>query len=347
MNKQWKFFALSALFALGFTACNKDDDAGEDPIPETGFQNTVLVFNEGSFQAGNGSLTHYDYESGESSQAVYSSANGMPLGDIVYSGTYTNDALYIVVNNSGKVEKLNPETFESIAKVEGLTSPRFFLPVSESKAYVSDLFGGMVSIINPTDMSLTGSIAIPGWTEQMLLVDNTLWITNPGGNQLYGIDINTDAITDSITIEKDATSLVQDANGNVWVLCIPDWKTPRDHEAALFKLDLNTNTASMRMDFSASNSPSSLCINQEGNNLYWLDNGVYEMSTSASTLPNVSFIAAYGIPYGLAINPSNNQIYVTDGGDFSSNSEVHRFSENGNLLHTFDAGIAPGNIIFK
>lgn len=55
---------------------------------------------------------------------------------------------YIVVNNSGKIEVCNPTNLLRVATITGFTSPRFIVPVSASKAYVSDYISNSISIVN-------------------------------------------------------------------------------------------------------------------------------------------------------------------------------------------------------
>ena len=61
--------------------------------------------NEGNFQLGNASVDVFDKTTGSISRSVFQSSNDRPLGDIAQSMLIDADTGYIVINNSGKVEK--------------------------------------------------------------------------------------------------------------------------------------------------------------------------------------------------------------------------------------------------
>ncbi|PIZ05881.1 MAG: cell surface protein, partial [Flavobacteriales bacterium CG_4_10_14_0_8_um_filter_32_5] len=46
------------------------------------------------------------------------------------------------------------------------------------------------------------------------------------------------------------------------------------------------------------------------------------------------------------INPYSNNIYISDAKDFVQNSSILRYSKNGLLLGSFQAGIISGGFLF-
>ena len=51
--------------------------------------------------------------------------------------------------------------------------------------------------------------------------------------------------------------------------------------------------------------------------------------------------------YKIAVNPENGDIYVSDAKTYVQNGTVYRYSSDGVLLSSFDAGICPGFMLFN
>ncbi len=130
-------------------------------------EHRVWIVNEGNFQRGNASLDIYFPERQQLQSDAFASTNGRPLGDVFQSLTIYQDRAYLVINNSNKIEVVDAEELTEIGTIDGLVSPRFFLPVADDKAYVSDLFGNAVAIVDLNGLNVSGQIALPGWTEQI------------------------------------------------------------------------------------------------------------------------------------------------------------------------------------
>jgi len=179
----------------------------------------VVVINEGNFGFGNASIFNYDEQSNLVSQNLFQQKNNLPLGDVAQSMISFNGKGYIVVNNSNKIEVVNLTDFSSIATITGFNSPRYFLPINNSKAYVTDLYSNSIQIVDLTSNTITGNIAVNGWTEQLLAFKDTAYVCDMTNDNLLLFNTLNNTFIDSIKVGKSPNSLIKDKNNNIWILC--------------------------------------------------------------------------------------------------------------------------------
>lgn len=338
MKKFFSFLAFAALLA----ACSSDDDNGTPSAPQNPTDRIIYVANEGNFNQGNAGLTVYNATQGEVLQNVYESVNGAPLGDIFQSMYLRNGALYMVVNNSEKIEVCDPFTFERLRTIEGLDSPRYMLFLSDEKAYVSDLFADGVHVINPETGTYTDLISTGTWIENMILHNGEVWATNAGGESLYFINPETDAVGGNLALSAGPNTLAADADGDVWVLCQGDFG---DAFPALYRVNGETKTVDASWSFGETMGyGGTLRMGPEGQHVYYLLAGdVYKMDIAATELPTAPFIFGGSRNfYGFHINPATGEIALTDAADFQSTGRVYLYDVDGNETFNFEAGLIPG-----
>ncbi|MCK4749518.1 MAG: hypothetical protein KAT15_20835, partial [Bacteroidales bacterium] len=171
------------------------------------FKKGVFIVNEGQFMSSNSSVSFFDTENDSLYNHVFYRSNQIPLGDVANSMSIWKDNGYIVVNNSGKIYRVDRNDMSFRGKVAGLVSPRY-ITVGEddqgrSKAYASDLYSGMITVLDPQNDTVFNSINISGAgdrlsTEQMILYNGKLYVSCWSyGRQVLVIDISTDRLVDS------------------------------------------------------------------------------------------------------------------------------------------------------
>jgi YVTN family beta-propeller protein len=343
-SNRHSFFLLAALSML--VSCRKDkpESPNEGPIV-VGSQGGVYITNEGNFGFGNAKVSYYDIANGTVVADLYQPANGVSLGDVCQSMRLFNNKGYVVVNNSNKVVVVDPSTFVVTATITGFNSPRYLLPVSNSKAYVTDLYANSIAVVNLSSSTITGSIPCPGWTEELVLAYGKAFVTNQSRNHVYVIDTATDLLMDSIPVSRGGNSIVEDANGKLWVACSGGSGT----SPALHRIDPQSLTVEATFPFpSPSDSPWRLDINSGNDTLYYLNSDVYRMAITAGALPSSPFINASGRNfYGIGIEPNSGVVYVADAIDYVQQGTVYRYKPDGTLLNSFPAGIIPGDFCFN
>jgi hypothetical protein len=116
---------------------------------------------------------------------IFKTINGRTLGTFVQSMNIINDKAFIVVNGSAKVEVVNKTSFASLKTISGFRGPRFILPVSSDKAYISDWFANNIKVVDLNSLTITDSIPTGEGQNTMAMINNKVYVANIGG---YGID---------------------------------------------------------------------------------------------------------------------------------------------------------------
>ena len=337
------------VFVLGFASCKKQEIGPQCPtcVDEniTVKYDDVLIGCEGNFGWGNASISLFNPTNNSITNTVFQNINGYALGDVLQSMTEYNGHLFVVVNNSGKIEVLDTATYQKTATISGLTSPRYFCGINNSKAYVSDLFSNQIAILDLGSNAVIGSINTGGWTEEMLLVNDKVYVCRPDTNFILQINATTNTIEDTIILAKGPSSLVLDSDNKLWALSSGGIN---DELGELNQIDPSTNNIIQKMVFSdISNSPNNLKISPDGETIYYLNNGVNQLSIYASSLPTTSIISQNGaLFYGLGISPTND-VYVSDAVDYVQAGIVYRYDSTASLVHQFSVGIIPQGFWFK
>lgn len=342
---------LSFLFVLSIFSCK--DDANVLVLNEDIFTNGVFVTNEGLFQAGNASVSFYTLD-GAVQEKIFSTTNNQPLGDILQSINIQEDKTYLVVNNSSKIEVVNTEDFSSISTIEDLGSPRHIQIIDNSKAYVSDLFSGAISIVNLATGEKTGEIPIGGASEEMILIGNELFVTRPSlfdnfSNQLFVINTDSNEITDSITIGYNPSNIQLDKNNQLWVVCNGDRDVPNNF-GGLYRINPSSKQVSLALPFNDKEISvyPRLAMNGNRDQLYFLKLDIYTLPIDANVLPTAPIISANGRDiYALGVHPTSNQIFVGDSGNFVQKGTVTIHEETGTELSSFKAGVGVNGFYFR
>lgn len=316
----------------------------------------LFIVNEGNFMYGNASLTYYVPSTEKVENEVFARSNGINLGDVAQSMTIHNGLGYIVVNNSGIIFVIDIDTFEVVGTIGTFTSPRYIHFVSDTKAYVTQLWDNRIAIVNPITLQITGYIETPMTagkesTEQMVqygkYVFTNCWSYN---DRILVIDSEEDKVVDEIKVGIQPTSLVIDRWDKIWTITDGGYEgSPYGYEApALYRIDARTRTVEQKFTFELGQSGSELTLNGTRDTLYFINEGVWRMDVSEDRFPLRPFLPYKGTKfYGLTVDPVTSEVYVADAIDYSQPGIVYRYSADGDLLDSFRAGIIPGSFCFK
>lgn len=344
---------LIVAFSWSLVSCSKEPNPA--PIHNDGRQ--VYVVCEGAYGNGNSTLTTYFPQTTAVDDNTFQRINGQTLGDVFQSMTRSRDSNYFLcINNSDKIIVLEKGSLKKLGEI-AIPKPRYIVQVSDTKAYVSTLFGNKVYIINPKTFNVRGSISLPSKNpEGMLLLGDKLFVCtwDTAAKAIYSIDTTTDDLGISMPISGSAAQeIVQDKEGMIWVL---SGNKASGVEGKLTRL--NPATGAVLATFSFGNAdPLRLVLNPAKDSLYFIEvaydggsinNGLYRMNIHDEVLPSNAFIAASGLQYfwGLGIDPFTGEIYLSDPVGFTQRGKVYIYWPNGALKNSFMTGVGPGHFLF-
>ncbi len=349
-----KRISLAVLFACGFfmVSCQKPDK--KQAAASGNYVHGVWFINEGGFLQGNASLNFYHTDKDTVESNVFENVNGKPLGDVLQCMVHYNNKYYLVVNASNNLLITDDQTLKVSSVISNIVYPRYFLPVSGTKAYLTNLTGKGINIINLQDNSVSGQIsynpkpdsAWAGWTEQLVQFQNHVYVAAVKTGRLLIINTNSDKITDSIVLGVGLKDVVIDVQKRIWALVDGTLANPIIN-SKLYCLDTTGKILKTYTFPDINTGPGNLVMNAAKDTLYYTYAGIYKMSVDDPDLPYQSLIDGNGHNfYGLGIDPENSDIYAGDALAFSQPGIVFQYNSSGKLLKSHHSGIGPNGFLF-
>ena len=333
---------LSSVFL--FFSCKKDPV----PTPTPGrYEKGVFVVNEGPY-GGTGTITWHNPATGETVQDIYGKANkGAALGQYVQSLSFHNGKGYVVVSSANRVVVVDAITFEYLDTIGGLALPRFFEPLDNDYAYVSqwgaDGVSGSVAKVDLRTNQIIKTILTGAGPEKMLISDGQLWVANSGG---FGVDstvahiyIGTEngSIRETIPGQRNPICLAKAAGVTTYpfaVLCKGDYQDPN---ATGWLTKANNPNLGGTVTVPGTDD---LVASPDGYTYYFLGGGAVYSYDNSGLKKRFDQVA-----YSLACHPTSGELYCGDDKGFASNGEVIIRKPTGEQVGSFPVGIAPGEII--
>lgn len=362
MPTKLRLYTILIFISIVLLSCMNDDEWNSTNTYNES-NSGVFIVNEGNFMYDNASLSFYNPDSLKVLNEVFKSTNDAPLGDVAQSMAIRDSLGYLVINNSGKVYIININTFRFVGKITGLTSPRYIHFISDTKAYVTDIYGKSISIVDPISMSVTGKIDVDNHfgdfyqhpTEQIVSFGKFVFVNCWSfDNKILVIDTNTDSVVDSIEVGIQPRAMVMDRNEQLWVITDGGFEgNPFGYEApALIRIDAATHQIVQKLRFDITSSPADIAINNTRDTLYYINGNVYRYAIDQFEEPELFITSPYTGAYNrgfsaLGIDPNSNQIYLSDALDNTQPGSVYRYSPKGYAIDTFKVGIIPTHFCFK
>jgi len=331
------FISFGAIFS-----CKKEPN---NPNPSDLGKGCFIV-NEGNYNWGNATLDYYDFSTETLTSDLFQKVNNRPLGDVFQSMIIYNKRAYLVINNSGKVEVCNATTMESIATLTGLNSPRYILPISDTKFYITDLYDKNIAVVDPASVSITKKILLNYWSEELIFSDNQVFVCAMKSEYVYVVNPLNDQIIDSISVGYSPSSIVKASNGNLFVISEGSPIAPIVNSSIT---EINPISHSIVNQWTLSSSGGRcLRTNKMATVLYFIfDKNIYYYDVGTSNLPSgVRILGQTRNFYGINVRPDNGDLYVFDAKDYVQRGALLIFDHSGNLRKEVKTGIIPSAAYF-
>lgn len=370
MNLKSKFYAFS-MIALSLIAASCENEEPSTTFPGNDTVTGMFVLNEGTFGAGNSTLSFVDLKNDTLYKDIFGKVNPDVSGNLGDAGNciaVNNGKAYILTSKF--VEIIDAATCKHIKRLE-INSPRD-IKFYNGNAYVSSYgvmkdvpnYKGVVYEINTDLLEITKEVTVGYQPEEMVIKGNKLYVANsmsPDYNNTE-YDKNVSVINlDSFTFEKNIEVAINmhrmeiDSKGNIYVSSRGNYF---DIPSNLYVIDTNKDAVVDTLNITVSD----MCLSNDKiyvTSAQWSSAiGGYEYSYSLYDITKGNVVPGGFItdestkdikfPYGVAVNPENNDIYVTDAVDtyIPQNGKIYCFGADGKKKWTMEGEIIPAHIAF-
>jgi len=361
--KQAFWIGLLALFAiLPNIGCDDDCPTQNDCVPsDCKTTRSALVLNEGNFQTNNSTLTYYSINCQFPTQNYFQEKIGRLLGDTGNDMILVNKMLYIVVNNSHRLEVVDITDWSLVASIEMSkdatgSSPREILE-HNGKLFITN-FNGYVAVVDTANnyQNAIEWIKVGTQPEGITKYNNMIYVANSNYNEgtnpgsISVIDPSSLTVTETFeNVGHNISGLESDNYGDLYVISRGNYS---DISASLEVF----NTMSKKIDTSFSVGAQMIRIEGDegfvsigGYDANWkFVASVAKFDVKADTIITDELIASSNFQtlFGINIDPENGDIYCTDARDYSVSGDVICFDNTGTKKFEFKSGISPCKVLF-
>jgi hypothetical protein len=376
MKKYLLSLAVMAMGATLLTGCLGDDAKNSSPA-EILVTKGVFVVNNGSYyQAIDGSLTYIDYTTGTPTADIYKQANGKSLGGtpndvIVYGqkvyvvGSDENTIFVLDVKNCKELKQVS--TTALLGDAEGY-NPRHIAAYGD-KVYFTT-YGGYVAAIDTINFTLQQQYQVGSAPEGLSFGSSSSSTTQPklyvansdygnGNGSISCIDIASSSVTE---IKNDKVTNPQEiavAGETLYVLDYGHYNEDYSQQLDAGVYRISGSDAQLMV-------PNATGMAAYGYNIYtfndpWGGSGatysIYNIQSNYTTTLHLSGDSAHKLisPCAISVDPNTGYIYIasrpqdpdTQYPSYTMPGFVNAYTNNGEFLESFDAGVEPHKIEFS
>lgn len=308
--------------------------------------NDFYVLCEGNYGSANASL--WQYTGSEMTGPVLWDTDSNPLGDVGQSLYINNNKLFIVMNNSHKVEVVNTENNESIATIDlSYSSPRYFA-VNGSKGYLSSWGIGGIFVIDLNTYTVIDTITVGALPEDIIIKDdmlytsitmNSMWSSE---NKVYTYDLSGDtpALVDTFEVVTGPGRM--QLNGDDLYVASTYYDASWNTYAGMSKINLSTKTVTI-VDYGINFSFSSDLILYQDEIYRAYLNGMVKIDSDCNYDASQIISPLTGSVYTL--NTYDDKIYMGYT-DYMAPDTVVIMNSDGSLENIFQVGAIPSDFAF-
>lgn len=376
MNKSFNSYILFAfaLLSLLATSCRKDTPPPTEQVSTLFTPNPasvikgIYLLNEGNFNANKATLDYVDYTTGVYRKNIYNQVNPevtKGLGDVGNDIAVYGSKLYVVVNNSNKIEVLNAKTGKRITQIDLLNCR--YITFRQNKAYVSAYLSaignanapnGIVAEIDTASLQIERRVTVGRQPEEMAIINNKLYVANSGGysppnyeRTVSVVDLNTFTETGRMDVAINLNQIKADRYGDLYItsrgdyLSIPPKLYVVNAQSGQVKKVFEIAARTITLDDDQLYIISSNSGNAQPRYNYQV------LNVNTETLLSQPFITdgtdvTISQPYGLAINPATKEVLLTDARDYVTPGTLYCFDANGKQKWKVTTGDVPAHFAF-
>ena len=357
MKKVYCSALCACVAGLMLASCDPVDQGGEE-VPVVS-KPDVFILCEGLWGVNNADITAYKSDSLLCTGEYYLKQNGQYLGDTGQDILYHNDHLYVSVSGSSYLAKLDLEGRELVryafSPEEG--QPRY-LAADGDYIYVT-LYSGRVAKMNATDLSVVDYAPVGMNPEDVVLYKGQLLVANSGwgyDNTVTIIDVVTFDSIGSITVEWNPQQLIVSGD-SVYLLANGQYDASWNCDYPIQSVDVAGRTARTIGNATravAHDGTLYLCHSKTDWATYETINSFFTYDVETATMNNATFLqgdtdeVTANSVYMMGVDPKNGELYIgLSGNKFVSSGMIHRYSNDGRLIHRFDVqGANPSQAAF-
>lgn len=376
--KKWFHFLTIVWISMTLASCDKPGMPYPDGVLGDG-DIEALVLNEGLINTNAGAISVI-YKDSTVVVDAFQDVNHRPMGDVAQSITLINGKYFVAMNNSKKIEVVNPVTFKSEGTILYTQAgyPRQIVPISETEAVVSDLNRQLVRIrtVAPYGKPLE-YISIPRWVEYLVVAENKVFGMTQGG--LYVFDANNinkeyaRVIKDIYNEEYTKTCrMLIDKDGIIWGLMhqkrsgvvtgvtLKGVDPKREKVVKSYTLPIGDSSSQTPGEIIGYINYNRTDIDPTGTWIYFNvktrateknakgekeQQSVYRMNVTTGEFEHYYDLPGVGMMYGFAVSPEGD-VYLCDCLDYTAQRGYIRHYLKDGRRASHKVGVYPGQVYF-
>lgn len=364
-------FGMLCMLELGafFASCSDDDSLDDGGSKVTLPQTRVYILNEGSWGANNAGIAFYaPNDDANFIGDIYKTQNNAQLGDLAQSMIEYEDEIYVAVNGSNYLTKLNAAGVElkriSFVNDSDLSAGIRYIDAEDGYIYAS-FWGGVVAKISAKTLTVEAKLTgLGGNLESVSVCNDMLYVSNshmslPDGTYEYYsevkvIDLRTFTLRETLTVASNPNRVMLEEDDKVFLIS-DDYTSAEGYVLQMIdpaannkvtKIGTATHIAAKDNMLYLANSVTTDYTTGEAVNTFSTYNIKTGQVNNTSFLKNAPDKLTSTTLYMLEVNGNNGDIYISTS-DYKTNGTIYRFKKDGTFIENFDAGgINPRSAIF-
>ncbi len=328
-----------ALTAIFMTSCERHDP--EDEAPISGYENGILITNEGGFSTPTASVSFLSNDFSVNESDIFAKNNNSEkLGNVLQSISFKGDLAYLVVNKPSKIEIVNRNNFQKTATITtNLDQPRY-IAFHGNHTYVTNNNFYDVKKVSVFDAGnqFVKDIQFPRYADKITSSGGYIYVQTDGvdytpnevptGHTISRINPANNEVDKEIILTDNAPirDMVSDQNF-VYVL------TSDDQNTYLYTITADSGIFN-KTQFSGITQARNLALDQGKIYFFTGDNNVHAVTGNSSAPLFHTNSSAY--VYGFNVIGQN--VFISEP-SFTSDSTVKIFNLSGALVKTLSTGI--------